>query len=140
MDLESLDMECQLYSRSVTTVWKIRSSMTLLEKAMATHSSTLAWKIPWMEECGRLQSMESQRVGHDWETSLSLSWPATKLPSWLSGEEFICQAGVADLIPVLGRSRGEGRQPTPIFLPGKFHGQTKQVGYSIWGHKESDTV
>ena len=36
-----------------------------LEKEMATHSSTLAWKIPWMEELGRLQSMWSQRVGHD---------------------------------------------------------------------------
>ena len=36
-----------------------------LEKEMATHSSILAWKIPWMEEPGRLQSMESQRVGHD---------------------------------------------------------------------------
>ena len=36
-----------------------------LEKEMATHSSTLAWKIPWMEESGRLQSMESQRVGHE---------------------------------------------------------------------------
>ena len=36
-----------------------------LEKGMATHSSTLDWKIPWMEECGRLQSMGSQRVGHD---------------------------------------------------------------------------
>ena len=36
-----------------------------LEKAMATHSSTLAWKIPWMEERGRLQSMGSQRIGHD---------------------------------------------------------------------------
>ena len=36
-----------------------------LEKAMATHSSTLAWKIPWMEEPGRLQSVGSQRVGHD---------------------------------------------------------------------------
>ena len=35
-----------------------------LEKAMATHSSTLAWKIPWTEELGRLQSMGSQRVGH----------------------------------------------------------------------------
>ena len=35
-----------------------------LEKEIATHSSTLAWKIPWMEECGRLQSMGSQRVGH----------------------------------------------------------------------------
>ena len=36
-----------------------------LEKEMATHSSTLAWKIPWTEEHGRLQSMGSQRVGHD---------------------------------------------------------------------------
>ena len=36
-----------------------------LEKEMATHSSTLAWKIPWMEEPGRLRSMGSQRVGHD---------------------------------------------------------------------------
>ena len=36
-----------------------------LEKEMATHSSTLAWKIPWMEEPGRLQSIGSQRVGHN---------------------------------------------------------------------------
>ena len=39
---------------------------------MALHSSTLAWKIPWTEEPGGLQSMESLRVGHDWATSLSL--------------------------------------------------------------------
>ena len=37
----------------------------LLEKEMAIHSSTIAWKIPWTEEPGRLQSMGSQRVGHD---------------------------------------------------------------------------
>ena len=43
-----------------------------LEKKMATHSSTLAWKILWMEKSGRLQSMGSQRVRHDWVTSLSL--------------------------------------------------------------------
>ena len=43
------------------------------EKVMAPHSSTLVWKIPWAEEPGRLQSMGSQRVGHDWATSLSLS-------------------------------------------------------------------
>ena len=41
-----------------------------LEKEMATHSSILAWKIPWTEEPGRLQSMESRRVGHDCATSL----------------------------------------------------------------------
>ena len=44
-----------------------------LEKEMATHSSTLAWRIPWREEPGGLQSMGSQRVGHDLATSLSLS-------------------------------------------------------------------
>ena len=44
----------------------------MLEKAMAPHSSTLAWKIPWAEEPGGLQSMGSLRVGHDWTTSLSL--------------------------------------------------------------------
>ena len=43
-----------------------------LEKEMATHSSTLAWKIPWMEEPGGLQSMGLQRVRHDWAISLSL--------------------------------------------------------------------
>ena len=43
-----------------------------LEKEMLIHSSTLAWKIPWTEEPNRLQSMGSQRVGHDWATSLSL--------------------------------------------------------------------
>ena len=42
----------------------------LTEKAMAPHSSTLAWKIPWTEEPRRLQSIESQRVGHYWATSL----------------------------------------------------------------------
>ena len=44
-----------------------------LEKEMATHSSTLAWRIPWREERGRLQSMGLQRVGYDWATSLSFS-------------------------------------------------------------------
>ena len=45
----------------------------LLEKSMATHCSTLVWKIPWMEEPVRLQSMGLQKVGHSWATSLSLS-------------------------------------------------------------------
>ena len=48
-------------------------NLGISEKAMAPHSSTLAWKIPWMEEPGRLQSMGSLRVGHDWATLLSLS-------------------------------------------------------------------
>ena len=45
----------------------------LLEKEMAIHSSILAWKIPWTKEPGRLQSMGSQKVRHDWATSLSRS-------------------------------------------------------------------
>ena len=47
-------------------------SSAFSEKAMATHSSTLAWKIPWTEEPGSLQSMGSLRVGHDWTSSLPL--------------------------------------------------------------------
>ena len=49
----------------------------LLEKEMATHSSILAWKIPWTEEPGRLLSMGSQRLGHNRAASLSLSHPYT---------------------------------------------------------------
>ena len=49
-----------------------------LEKEMATHSSILAWKIPWTEEHGGLQSMGSQRVRHDWGTSLSFTFPCDK--------------------------------------------------------------
>jgi len=48
------------------------SQEDLLEKGMATHSSMLAWRIPWTEESGRLQSMASQRVGHAWATFTSL--------------------------------------------------------------------
>ena len=54
-----------------TRVWSQVRKIPL-EKEMATHSSTLAWKIPWTEEPDRLQSMGPQRVGHDWETSLFL--------------------------------------------------------------------
>ena len=53
-----------------TRVWFLGGEDPL-EKEMAAHSSTLAWKIPWMEEPGGLQSMGSQRIGHDWVTSLS---------------------------------------------------------------------
>ena len=55
-----------------------------LEKVMATHSSTLAWKIPGTEKPGRLHSMGSQRVGHDWATSLSL-WKSSLDPSSIWG-------------------------------------------------------
>ena len=59
-----------------------------LEKEMATHSSTLAWKIPWMEETGRLQSMGSKRVGHDWATSLCSLYCCPSLEWVLWGQVF----------------------------------------------------
>ena len=67
------NLESVLKSRDTTLSTKVRIVKALVypavmygsEKAMASHSSTLAWKIPWMEEPGRLQSMGSLRVGHD---------------------------------------------------------------------------
>ena len=58
--------------KSLSTMWETRVQSLgwedPLEKEMAIHSSTIAWKIPWTEEPGRLQPMGSQRVGHDWVT------------------------------------------------------------------------
>ena len=59
-----------LPSMQETRVWSLGWEDPL-EKEMATHSSILAWKIPWTEKPGRLQPMGSQRVGHNWATSLS---------------------------------------------------------------------
>ena len=61
----------RLSTTQETWVWSLGWEDPL-EKEMAIHSSTIAWKIPWTEEPGRLQSMGSQRVGHDWAISLSL--------------------------------------------------------------------
>ena len=80
---------------------------------MAPHSSILAWKIPWTEERGRLQSMGSLRVGHNWATSLSLFTFMHWRRKW---------------------------QPTPVFLPGESEGQGNLVGCCLWGHTESDTT
>ena len=95
-------------SREVAKVFKFQP-----QQAMAHHSSTLAWKIPWMEEPGRLQSMGSLRVGHDWATSLSLFTFMHWRRKW---------------------------QPTPVFLPGEFQGLGSLVGFRLWGRTESDTT
>ena len=81
---------------------KINLLLLSMEKEMATHPSTLAWKSPWTEKPGRLQSMGSQRLGYDWATSLSLS-----LRVFPDGSE-VKNAGDTGLIPGLGRSPGEG--------------------------------
>ena len=82
-------------------------------KAMAPHSSTLAWKIPWTEEPGRLQSMGSLRVGHDLATSLSFFTFMHWRRKW---------------------------QPTPVFLPEKSQGRGSLVGCRVWGRTELDTA
>ena len=76
-------------------------NILLSEKATATHSSTLAWKIPWTEKSDRLKFMGSRRVGHDWATSLSLYTFMHWRRKW---------------------------QPTPVFLPGESQGQRSLVG------------
>ena len=73
----------------------------------------LAWKVPWMEEPGRLQSMGSLRVGHDWATSLWLFNFMHRRRKW---------------------------QLTPVFLPGESQGQWSLVGCRLWGCTESDTT
>ena len=80
----------------------------LVEKAMAPHSSTLAWKIPWMEEPGGLQSMGSLGVGHYWATSLSLFTSMHWRRKW---------------------------QPTPVFLPGESQGRGRLVGCRLGSHR-----
>ena len=93
--------------------WIRAGSFFLSEKTMAPHSSTLAWKIPWTEEPGRLQSMRSLRVGHDWATSLLLFTFMHWRRKW---------------------------QPTPMFLPGESQGRGSLVGCRLWGCTELDTT
>ena len=61
-------------------------------------------------------------------------------PGGSDGKESACNAGDMGLIPGSGRSPGEGNDNPLVFLPGKFHGQRSLAGYSLWGHKESDTI
>ena len=84
---------------------------TVMAFSVATHSSTLAWKIPWMEEPGRLQSMGSWRVRHYWAASLSLLTFMHWKRNW---------------------------QPPPVFLPGESQGWGNRVGCRLWGLTESD--
>ena len=79
---------------------------------MATHWSTLAWQIPWMEEPGGLQSMGLLRVRH------------------LSGFTFTFHFHALE----------KEMQLTPVFLPGESQGRGSPVGCRLWGRTESDTT
>ena len=65
------DFPAQTVKRLPTIWFQSLGQEDLLEKEMATHSSILAWKIPWTEEPGSLQSMGSQKVGHDWDLTFT---------------------------------------------------------------------
>ena len=97
-----------LNSNNQRKLWKDlgNSRFNIPEKALAPHSSTLAWKLPWMEEPGGLQSMGSLRVGHDWVTSLWLFTFMRWRKKW---------------------------QPTPVFLPGESQGRGSLEGCRLWG-------
>ena len=100
-----------------------------LEKEMATHSSVLAWRIPGTGEPGRLPSMGSHRVGHNW---IDLAAAAAVGDSGVKNPP--ANAENADSIPGLGRSLGEENYNL-VFLPGKSHGQRSLASYSPWGYK-----
>ena len=110
---ENEELEKELQAAAPYRVPNFWESQNCLENAMAPHSSTLAWKTPWMEEPGRLQSMGSLRVKHNGATSLSLSTFMHWRRKW---------------------------QPTPVFLPGESQGRGSLVGCRLWGHTELDTT
>ena len=104
-----------MYSLFKKNIYFTRKHLDLPEN-MAPHSSTLAWKILWTEEPGRLQSMGSRRVRHDWTTSLSLFTFLHWRRKW---------------------------QPTPVFLPGESQwrrslGGLPSLGSHRVGHDWSD--
>ena len=103
-------LKLQYFGHLMQRVDSLEKTLMLgkMEKAMAPHSSTLAWKIPWMEEPGGLQSMGSLWVGHNWATSLSLFTFMHGRKKW---------------------------QPTLVFLPGEFQGWGSLVGCRLLGHR-----
>ena len=110
--LDSKDRQTCHPGHPLYTDIAISLSLSLFLQLLFT-ASTLAWKIPWMEEPGRLQSMGSLRVGHEWATSLSLF----TFMHWR-----------------------RKRQSTPVFLPGESQGWGSLVGCCLWGRTELDTT
>ena len=126
---KTLNVHGQVIVEKVWTIWWSRSKQvpgvwdevtrltwelvaeSLWRRQWQPHSSTLAWRIPWMEEHGRLQSMGSLRVGHDWVTSLSFFIFMHWRRKW---------------------------QPTLVFLPGDSQGQRSLLG-TVYGVTQSRT-
>ena len=111
-----------------------------LEKGMATHSRILAWRIPWTEEPGKLQSMGSQRTEHNWVTfTLCVISMPKGLTWWLRGKRILLQCRRPCFNLRVGESPWRRKRlPTPVFLPGESHGHGSLEGYSPWIRKQSD--
>ena len=106
---------------------------------MATHSSILAWRIPWTEKPGGLQPVRSQESDTTERLSMHSTQHCVRYSKCLEVAQMVNSAGNLGLIPGSGHSPGEENgNPIPVFLPGKSHGQMSLVGYSPWGHEESD--
>ena len=101
---KTIDLTIQTFVDKVMSLLFNMLSRLVKEKAMAPQSSTFAWKIPWTEEPGRLQSTGSLRVTHDWASSLSLFTFMHWRRKW---------------------------QATPVFLPEESQGQWSLVGYRL---------
>ena len=105
-----------------------------VEKGKATHSSILAWRIPWT-----IYSIGSQSVGHDWVTFAFIGFP-----SGGSGQEPSCKCRRREgrgFDPSVGKSPWRrGWSPRPVFLPREFYGQRSLMGWGLYGHKELNTT
>ena len=128
---------------------------------MATHSSILAWRIPWIEEPGRLQFMGSQSISSVGSNLAYTCGEGIGTPLWYSCLENPMDGGAYSLHGGELQSTGLLRvghnwatslslftfmhwrrkwQPTPVFLPGESQGWGSLVGCHLWGHTESDTT
>ena len=133
------------------------SLSSISEKAMAPHSSTLAWKIPWAEEPGRLQSMgvARSRTGLNDFTFTFQFHAMIEHFCFLGGNDTLHFVGGLAAVHGIAKSRTrlsdftfafhfyaleKEMATTPVFLPGESQGWGSLVGCRLWGHTESDTT
>ena len=115
-----------------TWIWSLGQEDPL-EKGMATHSNIPAWRTPWTEEPGGLESMGSQKVRHNWATELNWTELVAQMVKNLPAmrETQVWSLGWEDLLE-------KGMAAHSNILAWRIPWTEKLVGYSQWGHKESD--
>ena len=114
-----------------------------LETEMATHSSVLAWRIPWTEEPGRLQSTGLQRVGHDWATSLSLSFtffPASWSAFTIQWTPEYVNSSLVESVRKAQQTQREQLCSTDGRIPDFFFMVTLSAPYTYWRYHEDHII